>query len=1155
MPDSSTPPGCGQPEKLWLQESVSARPNFVAANPSSTEYGSISEPQLVAQQQSCGRVKSASTPPRFPDMAKPPTSLTYQPALLKCRASSEPILGPQLQNCETFKPVLSRTDFPGLDKLSNSLDLKQSLYVSQDNQMLPKELGSKIRLTEEPVVKADAIGFDDTPLIKSEERISQNGDYEPPSHADHAIVIKSEGSSSWNGDHGDAIDVYENYISSSDDYDGEDDPDYEDAGEITDDAENFDKEPYQRSKTTSGVPRAQHNTGSKRPHSPEAQPPKIRQKPAKDAFEAHMRKKLKVQEIEQEGKHTEATRAQVIGPIDKTTSKKRKVSALTSELESEKMILSLATTTQFTHAHESGNSYVPVANFQAATKKSQFDKLLEHSKGNKRRDRKTLRDLKEATKRFGRGNMKACDGKWALKGLKTPLYHYQVIGVDFMLSREFANEGEIKVGGPSGGFLCDKMGLGKTLQVLATTVANPPRQRADKHAGQSLIVAPTSVISQWKSECTKHFGEDFEVIVYKSSQKHGIHTLTNSKIVLAAYEELAKSCPYPMSEKDVKEIRNPDHLVKKEILKERRKKNGQSSFTEAFGKNKIATMCSQDDETTSIEKWIQDKMDEAGFLHQLDWHRIVLDEAHLIKNHLGRTSLAASALKGRYRWVVTGTPIMNRPEELFAYFRFLKSPGITSFFNFQGKYCAIEDEECRNALESELFPIIIRMQNEFLGKPLVSLPKAHEVVLKPIQAPGERVLYKAVERRLAELRKEQFTEGDPRETLKNMLFQLGVLRQLTSNPLIVEDTIKLIFDAQQLGGIRKTMSKIQTRFQDMDMTMGHRLDIWIAEKENKKPKSEIKAEDAEQYICCLCFGDLNEPHYLPCKHVYCHSCIDMRMGEQIDNGFAKTFCPECKKEYNIDKLRRHNVKSYEGKDRISTAKNKTKGRDARLIRPVGFRTSRWLDEVDDGEAVLLQSAKMLEIKKQLAEWTSKAPTEKIVIFSLSRMFCTVIGRMLNELKIKFVYYTGDFSTDTKDKTVSVFKEKSDIKVMVAGLMCAGLGLNLQFANRVISVDPWWNDCMESQAFGRVYRIGQERETYFAKTIVQGSIDSRMHKLQKRKTNHIKLALQELDIQEMENLLGRIEQDQDGKIRLCYDNDADDEPDPYAYMELDDEDLY
>ncbi|RDW92365.1 hypothetical protein BP5796_01759 [Coleophoma crateriformis] len=1127
MLESSTPPGCGQPEKLWSQESVSARPNFAAANRISTEYRSISEPKLDAQQQSCGRVKSASTPPRFPDIAEPPTSFINQTPLLKCRASSEPFLGPHLQSGHTSGPVLSRTDLPGSEEAPRTLAPKQNLCVSQENQILPKELETKFRLTKELTETADAIGFDDTPLIKSEETISQNGDYGLPSNADYATVIKSEGSSIWNGDHGNAIDVYDTDISSSDDYDGEDDPDYEDAADITDGAENFDKEPCQRSKTTCGVPRAQHNTGSKRPHSPEAQLPKKRQKPAKDAFEAHMRKKLKLQETEQEGKHTQATRTQVTGSIDKTTSKKRKVSALTSELESEKMILSLATTTQFTHAPENSNSYVPVANFQAATKKSQFDKLLDHSDGDKRTARKTLRDLKEATKRFGRGNMKACDGKWALKGLKTPLYHYQVIGVDFMISRELANEGEIKVGGPSGGFLCDKMGLGNTLQVLATAVANPPQQRANNNADPSLIVAPTSVISQWKSECTKQLGNNFEVLVYKSNQGHGKHTLTSSKIVLTTYEELAKSCPYPTSAKVVKEMRNFDHLEKKEILKARRKKNEQNSFTEAFGKNKIANMCSQDDETTSIEKWIQENNDKAGHLHQIDWHRIVLDEAHLIKNHLGRTSLAASALKGRYRWVVTG-----------------------------GKYCAIEDEECRNALESELSPIIIRrsMHDEFLGKPLVSLPKAHEVVLNPIQTPGERVLYKAVERRLAELRKEQFPEGDPREDLKSMLFQLGVLRQLTSNPLIVEETIKLIFDAQQLRGIRMTMSKIQTRFQDMDMTMGNRLDIWIAEKENET-QSETKAEDAEQYSCCLCFGDLNEPCYLPCKHVCCYSCIQMRTNEEIENGFAKTTCPKCKKEYNADKLRRHKVNSYEGKDNISTAKNKTKGRDARLVRPGGFRTSRWLDEFDDGEAVLLQSAKMLEIKKQLVEWTSNAPTEKIVVFSLSRIFCTVIGRMLNELRIKFVYYTGDLSVDTKDKTVSFFKQKPDIKVMVAGLMCAGLGLNLQFANRVISVDPWWNDCMESQAFGRVYRIGQERETFFAKTIVQGSIDSRMHKLQKRKTNRIKLTLQELDINEIENLLGRIEKDQDGKIRLCYDDDDDDEPDPYAYMELVDDDLY
>lgn len=48
-------------------------------------------------------------------------------------------------------------------------------------------------------------------------------------------------------------------------------------------------------------------------------------------------------------------------------------------------------------------------------------------------------------------------------------------------------------------------------------------------------------------------------------------------------------------------------------------------------------------------------------------------------------------------------------------------------------------------------------------------------------------------------------------------------------------------------------------------------------------------------------------------------------------------------------------------------------------------------------------------------------------------------------------------------------EDSECKIMIAGLKCGGQGLNLTAANRVISIDLWWNHSVELQAFGRVFR--------------------------------------------------------------------------------------
>lgn len=62
------------------------------------------------------------------------------------------------------------------------------------------------------------------------------------------------------------------------------------------------------------------------------------------------------------------------------------------------------------------------------------------------------------------------------------------------------------------------------------------------------------------------------------------------------------------------------------------------------------------------------------------------------------------------------------------------------------------------------------------------------------------------------------------------------------------------------------------------------------------------------------------------------------------------------------------------------------------------------------------------------------------------------------------------------------------------------------ASRVIVLDPWWNDSVEQQAFGRVYRFGQKQETAMTRFVVEDTVDHGMIILQHRKREIIDLAL-------------------------------------------------
>ena len=53
------------------------------------------------------------------------------------------------------------------------------------------------------------------------------------------------------------------------------------------------------------------------------------------------------------------------------------------------------------------------------------------------------------------------------------------------------------------------------------------------------------------------------------------------------------------------------------------------------------------------------------------------------------------------------------------------------------------------------------------------------------------------------------------------------------------------------------------------------------------------------------------------------------------------------------------------------------------------------------------------------------------------------------------------------------------------------GMNLQTANHVIPVDPWWNYIVEQQAEGRAWRDGQIRQVNIHRIIMKGTIEEQI----------------------------------------------------------------
>jgi len=113
-------------------------------------------------------------------------------------------------------------------------------------------------------------------------------------------------------------------------------------------------------------------------------------------------------------------------------------------------------------------------------------------------------------------------------GFDAELRHYQQEGLGWL---QFLREAELH------GILADDMGLGKTVQALAHILTEKRAGRLDKPA---LVVAPTSLMHNWRQEA-KHFAPELSVLtLHGTGRKQYYDRIADHDIVLTTYPLLPR---------------------------------------------------------------------------------------------------------------------------------------------------------------------------------------------------------------------------------------------------------------------------------------------------------------------------------------------------------------------------------------------------------------------------------------------------------------------------------------------------------------------------------------------------------------------------------------------------------------------------------------
>jgi DNA repair protein RAD16 len=170
--------------------------------------------------------------------------------------------------------------------------------------------------------------------------------------------------------------------------------------------------------------------------------------------------------------------------------------------------------------------------------------------------------------------------------------------------------------------------------------------------------------------------------------------------------------------------------------------------------------------------------------------------------------------------------------------------------------------------------------------------------------------------------------------------------------------------------------------------------------------------------------------------------------------------------------------------------------------PAGFRSRKkragksLLGKI--GAHELPTSTKLEAVAAEIRAMMTRGNGSKAVIFSQYTRMLDLLTIRLSGDGVGVARISGDMTRQQRDVNLDAFRRHNTTRVIMISLKAGGEGLNLQNADHIFVVDPWWNPAAELQAIDRVHRIGQTKRVTAIRFIIKDSIEERIVQLQDKK---------------------------------------------------------